>query len=64
MQCGWNKRKKEKILKENIKLLEDLSNQFEKLMEELKTNFGKVTRERWNFEEKYRRNIHSNKKCN
>ena len=58
MQCGWNKRKKEKILKENIKLLEDLSNQFEKLMEELKTNFGKVTRERWNFEENYRRNIH------
>ena len=39
------KEEKEKILKENIKLLEDLSNQFEKLMEELKTNFEKVTRE-------------------
>ena len=39
------KEEKEKILKENIKLLEDLSNQFEKLMEELKINFEKVTRE-------------------
>ena len=39
------KEEKEKILKENIKLLEDLSNQFENLMEELKTNFEKVTRE-------------------
>ena len=39
------KEEKEKILKENIKLLEDLSNQFEKMIEELKANFEKVTRE-------------------
>ena len=36
------KEKKEKILKENIKLLEDLSNQFEKLMKELKQILEKL----------------------
>lgn len=39
------KEEKEKLLKENSQILQNLSNQLEELMEELKKNFEKITRE-------------------